>query len=321
LFDMMRPKYEEAKKRKLVSAPDEIKRGVGISLACYGAGFDTADGGDAAVELLADGSVLLSATFEDHGQGGDMGALAFAHESLKELKLRPDQIKLVLNDMRKNPNSGPAGGSRGAPVIGSMIFEACDKLVKAMKKSNGTFRTYDEMIKEGIAVNYVGSYSTAPFCDPPDQKAGQYSPYSQYMYAVYLSEVEVDVKTGKVTVVKVTSAYDVGVIGNRQVVEGQAYGGWNQGIGCALTEDFEDLKTHTTMAKCGFPTIKDIPDDIELMFLETPRKNTSHGQSGCGEIVVTAPHVAILNAIDDACGARVRALPATPGKVLAALKK
>jgi len=56
------------------------------------------------------------------------------------------------------------------------------------------------------------------------------------------------------------------------------------------------------------------------MFLETPRKTTSHGQSGCGEIVVTAPHVAIINAIDDACGARVRTLPATPDKVLAALK-
>ena len=141
------------------------------------------------------------------------------------------------------------------------------------------------------------------------------------MYVVYLSEVEVDVKTGKTTVVKMTAAYDVGVIGNKLVVEGQAYGGLQQGIGLALSEDFEDIKTQTTLAKCGFPTIKECPDDVEIMFLETPRKATSHGQSGVGEVVTCSPHVAVINAIDDACGARVRALPATPDKVLAALKK
>jgi len=320
LFDMIRPKYEEAKKRKLAPAPDGIKRGVGISLGVYGAGLDVADAADVAVELLEDGKIALYSTWEDHGQGGEMGALSFMHESLKELNLCHSQIKLVLNDMRKCPNSGPAGGSRSTPVVGSAIFEACEKLKNAMRKSDGTFRTYDEMIKEGIEVNYVGSFSTAPFCKAPDPKTGQSAPFSQYMYALFVSEVEVDTKTGNVSVVKITAAYDIGVIGNKLIVEGQAYGGFHQGIGLALSEDFEDIKTQTNLLKCGFPTIKEVPDDIELMFLETPRSATSHGQSGVGEIVTTSPHVSVINAIDDACGARVRDLPATPDKVLAALK-
>jgi len=320
LFDMLRPKYEEAKKRKLAPAPDGIKRGVGVSLGVYGAGLDIADVAEAAVELLECGCVAVYTTWEDHGQGGEMGAMAAAHKSLEELKLTPDQIKLVLNDMDKCPNSGPAAGSRSQPVVGNAIYEACELLKKAMKKSDGSFRTYEEMVKEGIERYYLGHYSTAPVCSPIVESTAQYDPFAQYMYAVFVSEVEVDVNTGKTTVVKITAAYDIGVIGNKLVVEGQAYGGFQQGIGLALSEDFEDLKKHTTLLNCGFSTIKEVPDDIEIMFLETPRKNSAFGSSGVGEIVTTSPHVSVINAIDDACGARIRVLPATPEKVLAALK-
>ena len=320
LFDMIRPKYEEAKKRKLNPAADGVKRGVGVSLGVYGAGLDIADAAEVAVELLPDGGVALYSTWHDHGQGGEMGALAAMSKSLEELNIRPDQIKLVLNDTVKCPNSGPAAGSRSQPVIGNAIYEACDMLKKAMKKGDGSFRTYDEMVKEGIDLYYKGSYNTGPVCSPIDEKTAQYKPFAVYMYAVFVSEVEVDTKTGKTNVTKMTAAFDVGEIGNKLVVEGQVYGGLSQGIGLALSEDFEDLKAHTTLAKCGFPTIKDCPDGMEVMFLETRRPNSALGSSGVGEVPLTSPHVSIVNAIDDACGARVRALPATPDKVLAALK-
>jgi len=60
------------------------------------------------------------------------------------------------------------------------------------------------------------------------------------MYEVFVPEVEVDLETGKVTVVKFTTAVDVGTIINRATVDGQIYGGLAQGIGLALTEDFDD---------------------------------------------------------------------------------
>ena len=73
--------------------------------------------------------------------------------------------------------------------------------------------------------------------------------------------------------------------------------------------------------KTGIPYIKDIPDDIELVYIESPREAGPFGASGVGELPLTAPHCAIINAIAKACGARVRDMPARPEKVLAAMPK
>ncbi len=68
-----------------------------------------------------------------------------------------------------------------------------------------------------------------------------------------------DTKTGKTEVDKYTVVADVGKINNKLVVDGQIYGGVAQGIGLALSEDFEDLKKHTSLIACGLPYVKDIP--------------------------------------------------------------
>ena len=60
------------------------------------------------------------------------------------------------------------------------------------------------------------------------------------------------------------------------------------------------------MRACGIPYPKDITDDLTVLYLETPRPTGPYGASGCGEAPLTAPHAAIINAIDNACGARVR---------------
>ncbi|RYD01599.1 hypothetical protein N752_28910 [Desulforamulus aquiferis] len=88
----------------------------------------------------------------------------------------------------------------------------------------------------------------------------------------------------------------------------------------ALTEDFEDLKKHTSMAACGIPYIKDVPDNLDIIYVNFPRKFGPHGASGVGELPLTAPHAAICNAIYNACGVRITQLPALPEKVLAGLQ-
>ena len=113
----------------------------------------------------------------------------------------------------------------------------------------------------------------------------------------------------------------MGVINSRLNVDGQMWGSLSQGIGLALTEDFDDLEKHTSMRACGIPYPKDVTDDLTVVYLETPRPLGPYGASGCGEAPLTAPHAAIINAIDNACGARVRRLPALPEKVLAAMKE
>ncbi|MDD3295075.1 MAG: molybdopterin-dependent oxidoreductase, partial [Geobacteraceae bacterium] len=303
-------------KAKLEST-DTIKRGVGVSLGIYGCGLDGPDTSAAWAELLPNGDVMIGNAWEDHGQGSDMATVAFAHEALRALNLEPSQIKLCMNDTSLTPNAGPSGGSRQNTVTGTAIVAACKLLLNAMKKADGTFRTYDEMVKEKIETKYEGSWTTP--CTNQDEN-GIGNPFCVYMYALFMSEVAVDITTGKVEVVKMTYAGDNGTITNRGTVDGQVYGALAQGIGLALTEDFEDLKKHTTLIGSGFPFIKDVPDDMELIFLETPREATAFGQAGVGEGPLTSPHVSIVNAIADACGARIRSLPAYPAKVLKALK-
>ena len=318
MIDRLRPKYEAARKRAAERSTDAVKRGVGVAVGVYGAGLDGPDTSETDVELNPDGTVTIFNTWEDHGQGADMGTLAVAHEALRPLALATDQIRLVMNDTGKCPNSGPAGGSRSQVVTGQAIRVGCEELLKAMKKANGSYRTYEEMQAEGLPTKVHGKW-TAPAKDCDAN--GQGSPFCCYMYGVFLAEVAVDKATGKTTVEGMTCVADVGTVVNRLVVDGQIYGGLAQGIGLALTEDFEDIKKHSTLAGAGFPYIKQIPDNMEIIYVETPRPDGPFGASGVGEMPLTAPHAAVINGIYNACGARIRSIPALPEKVLAAMPK
>ena len=318
MIDKLRPKYEAAKKRAAERSTDAVKRGVGVAVGVYGAGLDGPDTSETDVELNPDGTVTIFNTWEDHGQGADMGTLAVAHEALRPLALATDHIRLVMNDTSKCPNSGPAGGSRSQVVTGQAIRVGCEELLKAMKKANGSYRTYGEMQAEGLPTKVHGKW-TAPAKDCDAN--GQGSPFCCYMYGVFLAEVAVDKATGKTTVEGMTCVADVGTVVNRLVVDGQIYGGLAQGIGLALTEDFEDIKKHSTLAGAGFPYIKQIPDNMEIIYVETPRPDGPFGASGVGEMPLTAPHAAVINGIYNACGARIRSIPALPEKVLAAMPK
>ena len=317
MMDTLRPKYEAAKAQSQAGSTAEVKRGVGLSIGVYGCGLDGPDGSEARLELNPDNTVTLYTSWEDHGQGADMGCLGTAHEGLRPLGLKPEQIKLVMNDSSKCPVSGPAGGSRSQVVTGRAIQAACEMLLGGMRKADGKFRTYAEMKAENIAVSYDGKW-TAPAtnCD----ENGQGAPFSVYMYGVFMAEVAVELATGKITVEKMTLVADIGAINNRLVTDGQIYGGLAQGIGLALTEDFEDLTKHSTLSGAGFPYIKQIPDDMEIIYVETPRPEGPFGAAGVGELPLTSPHAAVINGIYNACGVRITKLPALPEKVLAALK-
>jgi aldehyde oxidoreductase len=319
LFDMLRPVYDEAKKRCAEGSTDAVKMGVGISLGIFGAGNDGQDGAGASAELRPDGTVRIYNTWEDHGQGSDGGTLGTAHEALRPLGLTMEQISLDLNDTARCPDSGGAGGSRSQVIVGNAIRLACENLIEAMSKGDGTYRTYDEMVAEGLELRYDGNWTQMPgvLIDP---NTGQGEPISNFMYSCFLAEVSVEVATGETHVDHLAICTDVGVINSRLNVDGQMWGSLSQGVGLALTEDFEDRTKHRSMKACGIPYPKDVTDELTVMYLETPRPTGPYGASGCGEAPLTAPHAAIINAVDNACGARVRHLPALPEKVLAAMK-
>ncbi|MDD5205587.1 MAG: molybdopterin-dependent oxidoreductase, partial [Desulfobacterales bacterium] len=255
---------------------------------------------------------------EDHGQGADVGALGTANEALRPLGLQPQKIRRYANDTSKCPDSNLAAGSRSQYITGRAIQAACDSLVERMRKPDGTFRTYDEMVKENIPLKYTGTFTSPGI---PLDENGQGNPFTNYMYGLFMAEVGVEMKSGKTRVDKMTMIADVGVVNNRLVVDGQMHGGMAQGVGLALSEDFEDIQKHSSLAGAGFPYIKSIPDNMEVIYVETPRPLGPFGASGVGELPLTSPHAAVINGIHDACGVRIQRLPALPEKVLAQLKK
>jgi aldehyde oxidoreductase len=327
IMDTMEPIYKKAvasvkrKNKKAAAAGSKIKYGVGLAWGGYNCSDVPYDMATVALELLPDGKIAKYDTWQELGQGGDIGSLMVTLEALKPLGLTPDDIRIVQSDTSVCPDSGLSAGSRSHLMNGLATKKAAEQLLKAMKKRNGKFRTYDEMVKAGIPVKYYGTQDNSEFnLHPLDPNTGQGNPAASYNYALYCCEVAVDTETGKTTVDKFTCVYDVGVIGNIQAVEGQAYGGLAHCIGFALTEDYRDVKVHNNMAKCGIAYATDIPDDIDLIPCENPRPHGPWGSTGASEVFQTSAHVAVLNAINNATGVRIYELPATPEKVKAGLK-
>ena len=318
MMDTLKPNYEAAKAKAKKESTPEFQKGVGISLGVYGCGLDGVDSSEAFAELGPDGKVTIFSAWGEHGQGNDSGALGTAHETLRTAGFTVDQIKLIFNDMKYTPNSGPAGGSRSQTMVGNAIKIACENLLTEMRKSDGSYRTYDEMKIDGKNTKAVGKFamSDAAGCDAN----GQGRPFMVYEYGLFMAEVTVETATGKTKVDKFTCYGDCGVVNNYLIVEGQILGGCTQGIGLALSEDIEDYKKHTTMRSAGIPYCDDIPDQWDIRFFENPREYGPNGAGGVGELPLTSPHVAVINAINNACGVRIRHLPAYPERVLEGLK-
>ena len=321
IMDILRPLYQKAVAEAKAKDNPKKRRGVGIAWGGYNVTEGTADQCTIAIELNPDNTITKYDTWQDQGQGGDVGSLQITLKALQPLGLTPDQVKLIQNDKKFCPDSGSTASSRSHYMNGKASIIAADKLLAAMQKTDGTFRTYDEMIAENIPTKYEGQYAnpTDPTLSDLNPNTGEGEPTPAYTYALFMAEVEVDSETGKTKVLKFTCVADVGVIGDLASVEGQAYGGISHSIGFALQEDYEDVVKHNNIYGAGVPYIKDIPDDIQLLFHTTPRDNGPWGSSGASEAFQSGDHMAVINGINNACGVRIYELPATPEKVKAGL--
>jgi len=153
--------------------------------------------------------------------------------------------------------------------------------------------------------------------DPED-----YRNYFAYNYACQIAVVDVDVNTGVVEVKKVFAFHDVGKALNPLKIKGQLEGSIIMGIGYALSEQFvveQGIPKTKTLRGCGIPSIRVRPE-VEIVLVEKPEPIGPFQAKGISEIALVPTVPAIINAICDATGARITSLPATPDKVLAALK-
>jgi CO/xanthine dehydrogenase Mo-binding subunit len=157
--------------------------------------------------------------------------------------------------------------------------------------------------------------------DPPTTALdadGQGIPYASYAFGAQIAVVDVDTGLGTVSVRRVVAAHEVGRAINPTLVEGQIHGGIAQGIGMALMEEFVSGRTEN-LHDYLIPTIGDVPD-IEVILIEEPDPLGPFGAKGVGEPALIATAPAILNAIADATGKRITRVPATPDRLLAALR-
>lgn len=321
MMKIMKPIYEKAVADAKANDTPEKRRGVGLAWGGFNVTEGPTDKSSAAIELNPDGTFTKYDTYQELGQGGDIGSLMLTLEALKPLGVTPDQIKLVQNDTKQCPDSGMSGASRTHFMSGHATRVAAEQLINAMKKPDGTYRTYDEMKAEGIPTKYVGNWSCTAIKGlvRPDPNTGIGDPSPAYTYCLNMAEVEVDTATGKTKVLKFTCVDDVGKVGNLAAVNGQAYGGISHSIGFALSENYEDVKKHTNIASSGVPYINDIPDEINVIHYERPDEAGPFGSSGASEAFQSSGHMAVINAIYNACGVRIHELPALPEKVKAGL--
>ncbi len=321
MMEKMRPIYEQAVHEAKEQDTPELRRGVGLAWGGFNVSEGPTDSATVILELGPDNTITKYDTWQELGQGGDVGSLMVTLEALKPLGITPERIKLVQNDTKICPDTGMSAASRSHYMNGNATIIAAGKLMDAMRKPDGTYRTFDEMVKEGIPTRHTGKYMTAatPGLCRLDPNTGIGDPTPTFTFILNLAEVEVDTKTGKTRVIRFTCVADVGKVGNIDAVNGQAYGGISHSIGFALSENYDDVKKHTNIASSGVPYIEDIPDEITVIHIEGTDPDGPFGSCGASEAFQSSGHVAVLNAINNACGVRIYEMPATKEKVKAGL--
>ncbi|MBQ1352450.1 MAG: molybdopterin-dependent oxidoreductase [Firmicutes bacterium] len=330
MMEIAKPIYEEAKKAAEewnAANPDaDIKKGVGVAWGGYNVGGGPEDQCSCAIELAPDNTFIKYDTWQDQGQGGDVGSLQCTLEALRKVgfkNVKPSDIRLIQNDSKMCPDSGESASSRSHTMNGNVSYLAAQDLKNAMTKEDGTLRTYDEMVAEGIPLRYDAQFLAEKWDELCylDANTGVGDPNIMYTYCFYIAEVDVNTTNGKVKVTGMRCVDRVGTIGNIGSVNGQAFGGMSHSIGFALSEDYEDVKKHTNVLTLGVPACNDVPDKYEAIHLDDPEDERANpfGSSGASEAFQSSGHVAVLNAIYNACGVRIHEIPARPEKIKAGL--
>jgi aldehyde oxidoreductase len=312
LIEAIRPHYDRARREatEFNRKGGLIMRGVGLGTGAFGIA-SPGDTANVAVEMDPDGGLTVFAAMADPGEGNDSMLTQIAAHLMK---LPMEKIRLVTRTTEKTTATGPAAGSRITYMVGGAMVDAIEKLKAAMAEVNAA--THEQLKAAGKPTHFMGTKKNedAGVLDP---QTGQGPSFESQVHAVQLVEVEVNTTTGEVTVIKMTTAVDAGRVINPKNLEGQLEGGMDMGVGFALREEYIDGQTKDWVS-FKFPTIGH-SFEMETVIRETPRTKGPLGATGVGEMTMVPTAPAVMNAIANACGARVRHLPATPDKVLAAL--
>ncbi len=287
-----------------------LRRGIGIACGIKNVGysFEFPDQATATVELDVGSVAIRSARVRigtaDVGQGAHLVLRQIAAEAL-DLDL--ERVYAITDASDEAPNAGSASASRMTLMGGRAVKDACDEARRRWLSGETPAAT----------VQYRAPRTTAL-----DIETGDGTPNYCYGYVAQAVEVEVDVRTGLVRVVRAISVHDVGRAINKQQVEGQIEGCIAQAVGFTLTENFicKEGKILTPyFSTYLLPTALDMPE-IHPVIVENPDPNGPYGARGMAEMALVPFAAAVAAAVHDATGAWVSDLPMTPERVLGAIR-
>jgi CO/xanthine dehydrogenase Mo-binding subunit len=291
----------------------------------------TTIGGVGTVEIKLDeqGLVTISSAMLDQGAGTYTVLCEIVAE---ELKIPLSQIKVQSLDTHQGTKDTGVGGSRATRVYGNAGYQAAMKAVAQIKEAAaeqmGT--TPDQITLAKGAALHAKMERRLTYADLVKANGGPLVVEASYndnskvhdaSMCVQVAEVEVDRETGQVQLKKFTSTHNTGTVLNPLMHQGQIEGGTMTGIGYALMEELiiADGKVSTThFGEYKIPTIRDVPS-FKSSVTERPKGAGPYDSMAIGETANIPTAAAIANAVEDACGVRIRSLPITAEKIYQAL--
>ena len=312
------------------------RTGVGVAVAIKGVGFGTLpEFPTAAIEIAPEGKVKVMFSNVDYGQGINTGHAQLVAE---KLGIPMSQIEVYHSDTKYAPDSGGSSASRSTFNAGGALMKACEKALEELKiEAASYFMTMSSAIKydkgyfyyneksisiydlakrlktKGKSTKFEATYEVPRYPEPVE---GTYEvPHMVYIYGVMVTKVAVDELINKVQPVEVDFIADIGNVINPAIAAGQVEGGVIQGLGYALTEEYNYDKdgrplniNYTTYI---VPTAADTPR-INVEFVKTYEELGPFGAKGVGEIGIIPVGASLADALADAIGKRVYRLPLLP---------
>lgn len=321
-----------------VSEDGRLRRAMGFACGVHGNGvsgvmFDTTT---IALKVTEDGSVLLLTGNQDIGQGNTTVLRLIVAETLQ---IDPDGIEVLEADTATTPFDMGTFSSRCTWVSGEAARLAAEELRELLRQEAAELlacKREDAVLEAGAFYaagapeRRVDFGALAVHAQQVSQRGEcfvyrpYYAQFNPGSYCADFAEVEVNVETGAVRVLRMVAVHDVGKAINPLMLEGQIEGGIQMGLGFGLTEELKidpaiGVVTNAMTKKYGMFRAKDMPE-ITVATVEAGEEHGPFGAKSVGEIATVAVGAAVVNAVNRAIGAQVTSLPATPERILAAIQ-
>jgi CO/xanthine dehydrogenase Mo-binding subunit len=322
----------ETNRKNPGTSPGPVKRGFGVAFqACRHGGIMPPM--SAIIKLDPDGSVELLNGLNDSG-GWQKTTMAMI--AAEELGIPYDHVAVTTGDTDATTDAGGPGASRGTASVGLAVIAAArdaknqllDVAADLLKKKKEVLEIRDgQVFIEGesrpIPYREILSKAPSPIIGRGTGKTPQN--VTLFTFGAHFAEVAVDTRTGKVEILKLIAAHDVGQAINRLGCENQIQGGAIMGIGFGMLErQYIDTRTgicvNPNMVDFKIPSILDAPM-VEPIIVEPQDPYGPFGAKGVGEPPYGVPAPAIANAIYNAIGVRFNEIPINIRALLDGLEK